>query len=87
MGLKIFDTRALQHPRPLEIMSKALKITHCGEILLMIHRREPLPLYEILKAQGLEFRACESDFCGEFEVNLMAQLNLIGFSLIIFSKF
>ena len=72
MRLKIFDTRALQHPKPLEIMSKALKIARCGEIiLLMIHRREPLPLYEILKTQGLEFRAFDSGFCVEFEVNLV----------------
>ena len=69
MGLKIFDTRALQHPKPLEIMSKALKIACCEEILLMIHRREPFPLYEIIKAQGLEFRAFNSDFCGEFVMN------------------
>ena len=66
MGLKIFDTRALEHPRPLEIMSEALKFAHLGEILLMIHRREPLPLYDIIRAQGLEFRVFESDFCGEF---------------------
>ncbi len=71
MRLKIFDTRALQHPRPLEIMSKALKIARCEEILLMIHRREPFPLYEIIKAQGLEFRAFDSGFCVEFEVNLI----------------
>ena len=79
MRLKIFDTRALQHPKPLEIMSKALKIARCGEILLMIHRREPFPLYEIIKAQGLEFRAFESDFCGGFEVNSVDE-NLQNFS-------
>ena len=66
MVLKIFDTRALEHPRPLEIMSEALKFAHLEEILLMIHRREPLPLYDIIRAQGLEFRAFESDFRGEF---------------------
>ena len=79
MRLKIFDTRALQHPKPLEIMSKALKIARCGEILLMIHRREPFPLYDIIRVQGLEFRAFECDFCGEFEINLIDE-NLQNFS-------
>ena len=74
MGLKILDTRALEHPRPLEIMSEALKFAHLGEILLMIHRREPLPLYDIIRAQGLEFRAFEVDFSGEFIVNFVSNL-------------
>ena len=73
MVLKIFDTRALEHPRPLEIMSEALKFAHLGEILLMIHRREPLPLYDIIRAQGLEFRALEVDFNGEFIVNFASE--------------
>lgn len=79
MRLKIFDTRALQHPKPFEIMSKALKLAHCGEILLMIHRREPFPLYDIIRVQGLEFRAFDGDFCGEFEVNSINE-NLQNFS-------
>lgn len=56
---KIYDTRALQHPKPLEIMTSALINAHKGEILMMIHRREPFPLYDIIRAQGLEFKAFE----------------------------
>ncbi len=62
--LKIYDTRTLEHPRPLEIMSDALKYAHGGAILVMVHRREPFPLYDIIRAQGLTFRAFESDFDG-----------------------
>ncbi|RDU56156.1 hypothetical protein CQA49_01885 [Helicobacter sp. MIT 00-7814] len=64
----LVDTRALEHPKPLEIMLSLLP--HCaGEkpsskdalestsenILCMIHRLEPRLLYDILHAQGLAY--------------------------------
>lgn len=52
---KVYDVSSLEHPEPLEIMTNALKKAQEGEILLMIHRREPFPLYEIIKAQNLHY--------------------------------
>lgn len=52
---KVYDVSALEHPEPLEIMTSALKEAREGKLLLMIHRREPFPLYEIIKAQNLHY--------------------------------
>lgn len=49
----LFDMRALEHPKPLEIMTKALIKASEGEILLMIHRKEPFLLYEIIQSRHL----------------------------------
>ena len=52
---KVYDVSSLEHPEPLEIMINALKEAREGELLLMIHRREPFPLYEIIKTQNLHY--------------------------------
>lgn len=63
----LIDTRALEHPKPLEIMLSLLP--HCAgggssdealestseNVLCMIHRLEPRLLYDILHAQGLAY--------------------------------
>lgn len=63
----LIDTRALEHPKPLEIALSLL--SHCASgssgdealesasenVLCMIHRLEPRLLYEILHAQGLAY--------------------------------
>ena len=67
IALKCFNVAFLSHPVPLEIMSEVLQMAVCGDILLMFHRREPLPLYEIIKARKLEFRAFECENVSEIQ--------------------
>lgn len=55
MKILEYDVSHLEHPRPLEIMSEALLYAHSGDILLMKHYREPLLLYDVIKAQALTY--------------------------------
>ena len=55
MEVLSYDVRQLNHPEPLEIMTKALQKAQNGALLEMIHRREPFPLYDMIKAQNLDF--------------------------------
>ena len=50
------DVRELEPPEPLERALAALPGLGPGEYLHMLHRREPLLLYELLESQG--FRHC-----------------------------
>ncbi len=50
------DVRELEPPEPLERALAALPGLGPGEYLHMLHRREPLLLYDLLEAQG--FRHC-----------------------------
>lgn len=46
------DVSELHHPEPFEIMIRAIGELKEGEYIRMIHRLEPLPLYEVLHKQG-----------------------------------
>lgn len=46
------DTRDLEHPYPLEMAVDAFKNLKNNEIVHMIHRKEPLPLFEIIVKNG-----------------------------------
>lgn len=63
MEILIYNVSHLEHPRPLEIMSGALESARQGNILEMIHHREPFLLYDIIRARGLcyETKHIESD--------------------------
>lgn len=59
----LLDTRELDHPVPLEMAVDAFKNLEKGEVIHMIHRREPIPLFEIISKNGgrfLSFQDSES---------------------------
>ena len=56
------DTREFDHPVPLEMAVAAFKKLAGDEVIHMIHRREPIPLFEIiLKNGGRYLSAMERD--------------------------
>ncbi len=61
MDICTFDTTSLPHPEPLEIMTKALKDADDDKILVMIHHREPFPLYDIIRARSLAYHTIALD--------------------------
>ncbi|MDD2838961.1 MAG: DUF2249 domain-containing protein [Sulfuricurvum sp.] len=46
------DTRELDHPLPLEMAVDAFKNLAETEVIHMFHRREPIPLFEIILKNG-----------------------------------
>lgn len=48
----LLDTREFDHPIPLERAVQAFKNLSGDEIVHMIHRREPIPLFEIIVKNG-----------------------------------
>jgi len=48
----LLDTRELDHPVPLEMAVNAFKKLTGDEVVHMIHRREPIPLFEIIVKNG-----------------------------------
>lgn len=54
MKEKRFDAREMEHPEPLEGILAMLPDLKTDEFILMIHRREPFPLYEILEKRGFQ---------------------------------
>lgn len=48
----LLDTRELDHPVPLEMAVNAFKKLTGDEVIHMIHRREPIPLFEIIVKNG-----------------------------------
>lgn len=55
----VLDTRELDHPIPLEKAVAAFRALQKDEIIQMIHRREPLPLFEILSKNGGRYRSVQ----------------------------
>lgn len=53
----LLDTRELDHPTPLEMAVKAFRALQGDEIIHMIHRREPIPLFEIIVKNGGRYRS------------------------------
>jgi len=48
----LLDTREFDHPLPLEMTIEAFKKLSGNEVIHMIHRREPIPLFEIITKNG-----------------------------------
>lgn len=44
----LLDTREFDHPLPLEMAVNAFKKLQDDNVIHMIHRREPIPLFEII---------------------------------------
>lgn len=57
--MKSLDVRELDHPLPLEMTVDAFKKLSGSEVLLMIHRREPTPLFEIITKNGGFYRSVQ----------------------------
>lgn len=57
----LLDTRGLDHPIPLEMAYQAFVTLHESEILHMIHTREPIPLFEIVKNNSAYHWAYQDD--------------------------
>jgi len=57
MMLMPLDTREFDHPLPLDMAVSAFKTLRRGEVIHMIHRREPLPLFEIILKNGGRYRS------------------------------
>lgn len=55
----LLDTREYEHPVPLQMAVSAFKKLSKGEIMHMIHRKEPLPLFEIIQKNGGVYRSFE----------------------------
>jgi uncharacterized protein (DUF2249 family) len=55
----LLDTRELDHPIPLEMAIEAFKKLTEGEVIHMIHRREPIPLFEIILKNGGHYLSYE----------------------------
>lgn len=57
----VLDTREFDHPVPLEKAVKAFRTLPPSEVIHMIHRREPIPLFEILTRNGGFYRSTQDD--------------------------
>lgn len=55
----LLDTREFDHPIPLEMAVNAFKKLSGDEVIHMIHRREPIPLFEIILKNGGRFRSIQ----------------------------
>jgi len=57
----LLDTRSLDHPVPLEMAVDAFKKLTGDEVIHMIHRREPIPLFEIIMKNGGRYLSVMED--------------------------
>jgi hypothetical protein len=55
--MSTLDVREFDHPVPLEMTVDAFKKLTGDEVLVMIHRREPIPLFEIIMKNGGFYRS------------------------------
>lgn len=62
----VLDVSHLAPPEPMERVLDALADMPAGDRLLMRHRRQPFPLYDILRPMGYQWRVSGAD--GAFEV-------------------
>ncbi len=53
------DVRDLEPPEPLQQALAALTALKPGEQLRMLHRREPFPLYAMLRERGFTYRTTQ----------------------------
>ncbi len=48
----VVDVSDLEAPQPFEVVLKQLKILGPGEYIHMLHRKQPLPLLQVLEENG-----------------------------------
>ncbi len=57
MRERLIDGRDLQPPEPLELALAELATLAQGEVLVLLLRCEPLPLYSLLEREGFVWRS------------------------------
>lgn len=57
----LLDTREFDHPIPLEMAVGHFKKLNGEEVIHMIHRREPIPLFEIITKNGGRYLSVMED--------------------------
>jgi uncharacterized protein (DUF2249 family) len=62
----VLDVSALEPPEPLERVLGALEDLPEGNHLRVLHRREPFPLYDLLRRMGYAWETTGGD--GRFEI-------------------
>lgn len=72
----LLDTRELDHPVPLERAIEAFKKLTEGEVIHMIHRREPIPLFEIILKNGGHYLSYEEDTVWHIYITRDSNLDL-----------
>lgn len=65
---RILDVRALPPPEPLELVLDALAELPADGHLRVLHRREPLPLYDLLRTMGYSWDVRGQE--GAFEIRI-----------------
>jgi hypothetical protein len=68
--VQILDVSALEPPGPLERILDALTDLPQGQALCVRHRREPFPLYDLLRRMGYRWRSRGEE--GRFEILIWA---------------
>jgi uncharacterized protein (DUF2249 family) len=58
---QVLDVRALAPPEPLERVLDALADLPAGGRIWVLHRREPFPLYDLLRTMGYSWRTRGGD--------------------------
>ena len=53
--VKIIDCSNLFPPEPMEVILEAVELLKADEAILMLHRKEPLPLYKKLEERHCRF--------------------------------
>lgn len=56
-AIRVLDVRGLEPPEPLERVLEATESMVYGEVLRMMHHREPLILYDVLEERGFVHRS------------------------------
>ena len=64
---RAIDVRWLEPPEPFERIVNELTRLECGERLRVLIHREPLPLFDMLRDNGYEYKATRRDD-GMFEI-------------------
>ena len=68
--MRTLDVSTLEPPGPMEQILDALADLPPSESLCVLHRREPFPLYDLLRRMGYQWRTQGED--GHFEILIWA---------------
>lgn len=74
------DVRDLEHPVPLGLAVEAFKKLSIDEVIHLVHRKEPRPLFEIISKNG-GFYSSRQDHEGVWHIYISRnnKINLEGF--------
>ncbi|MBN2870845.1 MAG: DUF2249 domain-containing protein [Campylobacterales bacterium] len=72
----LLDTREYDHPIPLEMAVDAFKALSDDEVIHMVHRREPLPLFEIIAKNGGRYLCIEKEGTWHIYITRSSQVDL-----------